>query len=81
MIERDAKIFTKRQNRFGQEKDFVVDYKNTRFLNQFLTEQGKMITRRMTGTTRHQQYQLEKAIKRARHLALLPYTLNHAIRD
>ena len=82
MNTKDTRTFTRRKpSRFEQEKDFVIDYKSTRFLSQFLTEHGKMITRRLTGTTRNQQSQLEKAIKRARHLALLPYTICHAIRD
>lgn len=71
----------KRSCRFCQDKDLVVDYKNTRLLAEFLTERGKIISRRVTGNSRYHQSLVEQAIKRARHLALLPYTITHGIRD
>ena len=50
-----------------------IDYKNTDLLLRFLNEQGKILPRRITGTTAKQQRQLSRAIKRARHLALIPF--------
>jgi small subunit ribosomal protein S18 len=50
-----------------------VDYKDTEFLEQFINNQGKILPRRVTGVPAHVQRQVTKAIKRARHLALLPY--------
>lgn len=50
-----------------------VDYKDPRFLLRFVNEQGKMYPRRITGTSLKFQRRLGTAIKRARHIALLPY--------
>jgi len=50
-----------------------VDYKDTDFLEQFINNQGKILPRRVTGVPARVQRQLTRAIKRARHLALLPY--------
>ena len=50
-----------------------IDYKDTDMLKKFLTEGGKILPRRLTGLTAKQQRQITLAIKRARHLALLPY--------
>ena len=54
-----------------------IDYKDIDTLRDFLTEQGKIIPARLTGTKAHYQRQLDTAIKRARFLALLPYSDNH----
>ena len=51
----------------------LVDYKDVRKLQRFLTERGKVLPRRATGLTAKQQRQVAVAIKRARHIALLPY--------
>ncbi len=51
----------------------AIDYKETEMLRKFLTEGGKILPRRLTGLTAKQQRRLTTAIKRARHLALLPY--------
>ncbi len=51
----------------------VVDYKDVRRLQRFLTERGKILPRRATGLTAKQQRQVARAIKRARQIALLPY--------
>jgi small subunit ribosomal protein S18 len=51
----------------------LVDYKDTKKLQRFLTERGKILPRRATGLTAKQQRQVSRAIKRARHIALLPY--------
>jgi small subunit ribosomal protein S18 len=50
-----------------------VDYKDPVFLKRFLNEQGKILPRRLTGTSLKYQRRVAQAIKRARHLALLPY--------
>ena len=50
-----------------------VDYKDAEFLKQFLNEQGKILPRRLTGTSLKYQRKVSKAVKRARHLAILPY--------
>jgi small subunit ribosomal protein S18 len=56
-----------------------VDYKDVDTLKDFIQENGKIMPARLTGTTAHYQRQVDTAIKRARYLALLPYTdLHHA---
>lgn len=51
----------------------VVDFKDERLLNRFLTERGKILPSRLSGTCARHQRQLSTAIKRAREVALLPY--------
>jgi small subunit ribosomal protein S18 len=51
-----------------------IDYKDADFLLQFINEQGKILPRRITGNSLKYQRKVAVAIKRARHLALLPYT-------
>jgi small subunit ribosomal protein S18 len=56
-----------------------VDYKDVDTLKDFVQENGKIMPARLTGTKAHYQRQVDTAIKRARYLALLPYTdLHHA---
>lgn len=50
-----------------------IDYKDTNTLYQFITERGKIIPRRITGVSAYYQRHLAQAIKRARHMALLPF--------
>ena len=50
-----------------------IDYKDEKFLMRFVNEQGKVLPRRLTGTSLKYQRKVGQAIKRARHLALLPY--------
>ena len=50
-----------------------IDYKNPDYLLKFLNEQGKLLPRRITGTSAKYQKKVSQAVKRARHLALLPY--------
>jgi small subunit ribosomal protein S18 len=50
-----------------------IDYRDEKRLQRFVTEQGKIIPKRITGTCAKHQRQLTSAIKRARHLALLPF--------
>ena len=58
-------------------KDIVIDYKDAKLLRKFTTERGKIIPRRISGTTAKGQRQLANAIKRARYIALLPYVANN----
>jgi len=54
-----------------------IDYKDTKLLNLFITQQGKILPRRATGITIQQQRKLTKSIKRARNLALLPFVTSN----
>ena len=58
---------------FCQEKATVIDYKDVAKLKKFVTESGKMLPRRMSGTCAKHQRELSKAIKRARIADLLPF--------
>jgi len=58
----------------------IIDYKQPQLLRRFLTDRGKIQPRRQTGTCAKHQRRLAKAIKRARHLALLPYSAEHVRR-
>ncbi len=70
--------FTRRKVcRFCTDKDFLVDYKNPKLLGLFITERGKIIPRRITGNCALHQRSLTTAIKRARILALVPFTATH----
>lgn len=59
--------------RFCADSKIVIDYKDSRSLKYFITERGKIIPRRITGTCAKHQRTLTLAIKRARAIALLPY--------
>ena len=63
--------------RFTAEKIQEVDYKQVDLLKDFISENGKIIPARITGTKAHYQRQLATAVKRARFLAPLPYTDQH----
>ncbi len=63
--------------RFTAEKIKQIDYKDVDLLKDFINENGKIIPARITGTKAHYQRQLSEAIKRARFLALLPFTDLH----
>lgn len=63
--------------RFTAEKIEQVDYKDVELLKDFIAENGKIIPSRITGTKSRYQRQLGTAIKRARFLALLPFTDQH----
>ena len=58
------------------EKQEKVDYKDVEKLRKYISERGKIIPRRVTGNCAKHQRQLTKAIKRARYMALLPYSLD-----
>lgn len=57
-------------------KDFVLDYKNVEQLNKFINEKGKILPRRATGACAKHQREITQTIKRARHIAILPYAQN-----
>ncbi len=71
----NPKIGSKR-NKYCRFRKFgikYIDYKDTAFLEQFVNDQGKILPRRITGNSLKYQRRVSTAIKRARHLALLPY--------
>ena len=63
----------KKYCRFKKARIKFIDYKYPEFLKKFLNEQGKILPRRITGTSVKYQKKVATAVKRARHLALLPY--------
>ncbi len=63
--------------RFTAEKVKEIDYKDVDVLKEYISENGRIIPARITGTKSHYQRQLSVAIKRARFLALMPYTDLH----
>jgi small subunit ribosomal protein S18 len=64
---------TKKYCRFRKFGIKFIDYKDTDFLMNFLNEQGKILPRRLTGNSLKYQRKVATAIKRARHMAFLPY--------
>jgi len=64
---------TRKPRRYAEVKSHEIDYKNERLLRRFVSERGKIIPRRITGISSLNQRRLCRAIKRARHLALLPF--------
>ena len=74
---RESKDSKKRKNcNFCADHVEVIDYKDAQKIRRYLTEAGKILPRRITGNCAKHQRQLTIAIKRARHIALLPYTLD-----
>ncbi len=73
-----ARFFRRRKYcRFTAEGVREIDYKDLNTLKGYVTETGKIVPSRITGTRAKYQRQLASAIKRARYLALLPYTDRH----
>ncbi len=68
-----AKIKRKKTCYFKENNIEFIDYKDEKLLKRFITERGKIIPRRISGTSTFYQRQLATAIKRARHMAILPY--------
>jgi small subunit ribosomal protein S18 len=60
--------------RFCENKTLVIDYKDEKLLRKFLSDRGKIVPRRISGNCAKHQRRVTIAIKRGRHLALLPYT-------
>jgi small subunit ribosomal protein S18 len=63
----------KKYCRFKKNGIKYIDYKDANFLLKFVNEQGKLLPRRLTGTSLKFQRKVSQSIKRARHLALMPY--------
>ena len=73
-----ARVYRRRKYcRFTAEGVSEIDYKDLNTLKGFITETGKIVPSRITGTRAKYQRQLATAIKRARYVALLPYTDQH----
>ena len=60
---------------FSGENAPKIDYKDTKLLSRFISERGKIVPSRITAVSTKKQRELSQAIKRARHLALLPYLI------
>ena len=76
----NKKKFTPRRKfcRFCADKDIPLDYKRADILRDFITERGKIIARRITGTCAFHQRRLTVEIKRSRQMALMIYTATHS---
>ena len=72
---RGGRTGKKRAPSFTVEPGFKFDYKDPQQLRYFITERGKIVPQRVSGLTAKQQRQLTVSIKRARNIALLPYTV------
>ncbi len=70
---RDAALTRRRNCYFCKEKVDEIDYKNVNQLRRYVSEKGKIRSRRITGACRRHQNQVAVAVKRAREMALLPY--------
>ena len=68
-----VEIKKKKYCRFKKSGIKYIDYKDADFLLKFVNEQGKILPRRITGTSTKYQKKVAQAVKRARHLALMPY--------
>ena len=68
-----VEVKQKKYCRFKKHHIKYIDYKDPEFLKRFLNEQGKILPRRITGTSLKYQRKIAQSVKRARHLALLPY--------
>ncbi|MFA5781094.1 MAG: 30S ribosomal protein S18 [Bacteroidales bacterium] len=66
-------IKKKKYCRFKKSGIKYIDYKDADFLLKFINEQGKILPKRLTGTSDKYQRKIAQAVKRARHIALLPY--------
>lgn len=67
--------YKKKICRFCADKSLVIDYKNPKVLKNFITERGKIIPSRISGTCAKHQRMLAREIKKARIMALLPFTV------
>jgi small subunit ribosomal protein S18 len=74
---RNMNLRRKKSCRFSGEDAVVIDYKDLDLLSEYVTETGKIVPSRITGTTAKYQRQLSTAIKRARYVALLPFCDAH----
>ena len=72
----EKRKYSKKYCKFTEAKIDFIDYKDTALLKQCLSERFKIMPRRLTGTRKKHQEMVEKAIKRARHVALIPYIVD-----
>lgn len=68
-----VEVKKKKYCRFQKSGIKYIDYKDPNFLLRFVNEQGKILPRRLTGTSLKYQRKVAQAVKRARHLAIMPY--------
>lgn len=73
MDQEEADVVRKKVCYFTANGITHIDYKDTELLKRFISERGKILPRRVTGTSAKYQRMLTTAIKRSRHMALLPY--------
>ncbi|MBE5817045.1 MAG: 30S ribosomal protein S18 [Clostridiales bacterium] len=78
MVDKKPKINRKKKKvcAFCVDKAETIDYKDVAKLKKYITERGKILPRRITGTCAEHQRDLKKAIMRARNIALLPYSVD-----
>ncbi|MSN96727.1 30S ribosomal protein S18 [Campylobacter sp. FMV-PI01] len=72
----DKRKYARKYCRYTEAKIEFIDYKDTGLLKYCLSERFKIMPRRLTGTSKRYQEMVEKAIKRARHVALIPYVVD-----
>ena len=72
----EKRKFARKYCRYTEAKIEYIEYKDTQLLKYCLSERFKIMPRRLTGTSKKYQEMLEQAIKRARHVALIPYVIN-----
>ena len=68
-------ISKKKICRFCDTRDLKIDYKDVRMLRKYITDQGKIIPRRVSGNCARHQREMTTAIKRARNISLIPYSV------
>ena len=72
----ERRKYGKKSCKYTEMKVDFIDYKNTELLKYSMSERGKIMPRRLTGNSKDAQEMVEKAIKRARHMALVPYIVD-----
>lgn len=78
----EKRKFAKKYCKYSAMKIEYIDYKNLDLLKISMSERGKIMPRRLTGTSKKMQEQVENAVKRARHMALVPYIVDtHNVTD
>ena len=73
LVPQTTEVAKKKYCRFKKNGIKYIDYKDEKFLLKFVNEQGKVLPRRLTGTSLKYQRKVAQAVKRARHIALMPY--------
>ena len=68
----------KRVCRYCTDRALVIDYKDAQALKYFISERGKIVPRRISGNCARHQRKVQLAVKRARNIALLPFTITHS---